>query len=391
MASRSRRRNRAPGRAARAAPNDERYMRMALGLARAQLGLTAPNPAVGCVIVRDGRIVGRGATAAGGRPHAEALALAQAGARASGAAVYVSLEPCAHRGQTPSCAKALVDAGVARVAAGCLDPYPPVRGRGLAILRRAGIDVVAGVCEDECRRMNEGFITRVTRGRPFVTLKLAMTLDGRIAAAGGDSRWISSEESRAIVHRWRREADVVMVGAATVAADNPRLNCRIEGGRDPARVVVDGRLRVSPAANVFHLRSAAPTILATTAANLARARRRYRAGAAGPELDFIGLPAAGGRIDLAALMRELGRRGYARALLEGGAHLAGAALAAGVVDRVAFFAAPKILGAGTPAVAGPDVRRVADAVELAGLRATPVGGDLLIEAEVAPRKGRRSR
>lgn len=366
-------------------------MRMALGLARAQLGLTAPNPAVGCVIVRDGRVVGRGATAAGGRPHAEARALAQAGARARGAAAYVSLEPCAHRGQTPSCAKALVDAGVARVAAGCLDPYPPVRGRGLAILRRAGIEVVAGVCEDECRRMNEGFITRVTRGRPFVTLKLAMTLDGRIAAAGGDSRWISSEESRAIVHRWRREADVVMVGAATVAADNPRLNCRIEGGRDPARVVVDGRLRVSPAANVFHLRSAAPTILATTAANLARARRRYRAGAAGPELDFIGLPAADGQIDLAALMRELGRRGYARALLEGGAHLAGAALAAGVVDRVAFFAAPKILGAGTPAVAGLDVRRVAGAVELASLRATPVGGDLLIEAEVAPRKGRRIR
>lgn len=365
-------------------------MRLALELARAQLGLTTPNPAVGCVIVRGGRIVGRGATAAGGRPHAEALALGAAGARARGATAYVSLEPCAHRGQTPSCARALAAAGVARVVAGCLDPYPPVRGRGLAILRRAGIEVVAGVGESACRRLNEGFIARVTRGLPFVTLKLAMTLDGRIAAAGGDSRWISSEESRALVHRWRREADVVMVGAATVAADDPRLNCRSAGGRDPARLIVDGRLSAPPAARVFHLPSSAPTILATAAENLARARRRYRPDPAGPALELIGLPGAAGKIDLAALMRELARRGYAKVLLEGGAHLAGAALAAGVVDRVAFFVAPKILGCGAPAVSGRALSRIADAIALENPRATPLGGDLLIEAETA-RGARRRR
>ncbi len=368
---------------------DERFMRVAMELARANLGLTTPNPAVGCVIVRGGRMVGRGATAAGGRPHAETVALAAAGARARGATAYVSLEPCAHHGQTPPCAKALAAAGVARVVAGCLDPYPPVRGRGLAILRRAGIEVATGVCESECRRLNEGFIARVTRGRPFVTLKLAMTLDGRIAAPGGDSQWISSEESRALVHRWRREADVVMVGAATVAADDPRLNCRIEGGRDPARLIVDGRLSAPPGAKVFHLPSAAPTMLATTAANLARARRRYRADSDGPALELIGMPAHAGRIDLAALMRELGRRGYGKVLIEGGANLAGAALAAGIVDRVAFFAAPKILGGGAPAVDGLGLRRIADAIRLENPRATPVGGDLLIEAEVAQRRARQ--
>ena len=192
---------------------DRRFMSEAIALGRARLGLTTPNPAVGCVLVRRNRIVGRGATGRGGRPHAEAVALAKAGAKARGATAYVSFEPCAHQGVTPSCARALVAAGVRRVVIGCLDPYPPVRGRGVRIMRTAGIAVTTGVLEDECRRVNEGFITRVTRRRPFAILKLAASLDGRIAAPGGDSRWISSEPSRALVHRWRREADAVMVGA----------------------------------------------------------------------------------------------------------------------------------------------------------------------------------
>jgi len=372
--------------AAPASSADLRFMRKALALARRMLGRTSPNPAVGCVIVRGGRIVGQGATAAGGRPHAEAVALARAGARARGATAYVSLEPCAHQGRTAPCAHALVDAGIRRVVAGCVDPYPPVRGRGVAILRAAGVEVTSGVLEDECRRLNAGFITRVTRGRPFATLKLALSLDGRIAAASGDSQWISSPASRALVHRWRREADAVMVGAGTVIADNPRLTCRMAGGRDPVRVIVDGRLRCSPRARVFVERSVAPALLVTTAANVARARRRY----GGARVEVIGCPPRGAErgseIDLRALMRELGRRGWCNVLVEGGARLAGSALAAGVVDRVAFFVAPIVIGAGTPAVEGLGFARVRDAIALDDLKVRRLGGDLLMEADVATRR-----
>jgi diaminohydroxyphosphoribosylaminopyrimidine deaminase/5-amino-6-(5-phosphoribosylamino)uracil reductase len=357
-------------------------MRKALTLARRMLGRTAPNPAVGCVIVRSGRIVGQGATAAGGRPHAEAVALARAGAKARGASAYVSFEPCAHQGRTPPCARALAEAGVRRVVIGCVDPYPPVRGRGLAILRAANVQVIGGVLENECRRLNQGFISRVTRGRPFATLKLALSIDGRISAASGDSQWISSVASRALVHRWRNEADAVMVGAGTVLADNPRLTCRVAGGRDPVRVIVDGRLRCPPRARVFVERSAAPALLVTTTANVARARRRY----GGARVEVIGCPARGGaEIDLRALMRELGRRGWCNVLIEGGAHLAGSALAARVVDRVAFFTAPIVIGAGTPAIEGLGCARVRNAIALNGLSVRRLGGDLLIEAQVATR------
>ncbi|MBV8362383.1 MAG: bifunctional diaminohydroxyphosphoribosylaminopyrimidine deaminase/5-amino-6-(5-phosphoribosylamino)uracil reductase RibD, partial [Deltaproteobacteria bacterium] len=302
---------------------DERLMRECLVLAQSKLGLTSPNPAVGCVIVREGKVVGRGATAPGGRPHAEPLAIAEAGELARGASAYVSFEPCAHQGQTSPCARALVEAGVTRVVIGCLDPYPPVRGRGVAILNNAGIATTVGVLESECRRMNEGFIARVTRGRPFVILKLAMSLDGRIAAATGDSRWISSQESRRLVHRWRREADVVMVGAATVIADNPRLTCRIEGGRDPVRVIIDQRLRSPANARIFRQRSQAPTILVTSAMKAASVKRRY-----GARVEAIVGEMNGQGIALPEVMREFGRRGWSKVLIEGGAKLAGAALRA---------------------------------------------------------------
>ena len=254
---------------------DARLMEEAIELAESALGFTSPNPAVGCVIVAGGKIIARGATATGGRPHAETVALAKAGARARGATAYVSLEPCAHFGQTPPCANALVEAGIKRVVIGCGDPFPKVRGKGIAILKKAGIEVTLGVEEDECRRINEGFFTRVEKGRPMVTLKLAMTLDGRIATASGDSQWISGEESRALVHRWRRYSDAVMVGAGTVVADNPRLTCRDEGGRDPYRVIIDAKLRSDPRARVFTQRSSASTILVTTPANYKKAHERY--------------------------------------------------------------------------------------------------------------------
>jgi diaminohydroxyphosphoribosylaminopyrimidine deaminase/5-amino-6-(5-phosphoribosylamino)uracil reductase len=373
--------------AAEASAADSHYMRKALALARRMLGRTSPNPAVGCVIARGGRIVGQGATAPGGRPHAEAEALARAGERARGATAYVTFEPCAHRGGTPPCARALVAAGVRRVVIGCVDPYPPVRGRGLKILRAAGIRIVNGVLEDECRDLNRGFITRVTRRRPFATLKLALSLDGRIAAASGDSQWISSAPSRALVHRWRSEADAVMVGAGTVIADDPRLTCRIPGGRDPVRVVIDGRLRVSPRARVFTQRSVAPALLVTTTANVARARRRYGREGAGGRVEVVGCPGRRSEVDLRAAMREFARRGWCNVLIEGGANLAGAALRAGIVDRVAFFAAPILMGTGTPAIEGLGFKRVRDAIALGRLSLRRLGGDLLIQAEIAGRRG----
>ena len=359
-------------------------MREALALARERLGFTTPNPSVGCVIVRGDKVVGRGVTGLGGRPHGEAVALAEAGGRARGATAYVSFEPCAHIGQTPPCAEALVAAGVRRVVIGCVDPDPRVRGRGIAILKRAKIEVTAGVLEAEAMRLNEGFITRVMYGRPLGILKLAESVDGRIAAGGGDSRWISSRDSRELVHRWRRECDAIMVGAGTVIADDPRLTCRAAGGRDPVRVVIDGNLRTSPTARVYRQRSSAVTILVTTPANLARARARFeRRG-----VEVIAVATQDGVIELERLMLEFGHRGWCRVLIEGGAILAGSALSAGIVDRVAFFVAPKIIGAGRSAIDGMKSRSVRDAIALTELSARPIGADWLLEGRVNARKGR---
>jgi diaminohydroxyphosphoribosylaminopyrimidine deaminase / 5-amino-6-(5-phosphoribosylamino)uracil reductase len=355
---------------------DVRFMREALGQAAAVLGRTSPNPAVGCVIVKQGRVIARAATAPGGRPHAEPQAIARAGKHVAGATAYVTFEPCSHFGQTPPCADALIAAGIKRAVIGCLDPYPPVRGRGASRLRRVGIAVDVGVLEHECRQLNEGFITRVTKRRPFVLLKMAMSLDGRIAAprSGG---WISSEQSRALVHRWRNEYDAVMVGAGTVIADNPRLTCRSKNGRDPARIVLDAALRTSPQAQVYRLRSAAPTVLVTIPENQKRAHDRYDRR----KVEIMAVRGDGDGVGIGALMRELGARGCSKVLLEGGAHLAAAALRANVVDRIAFFIAPMIFGAGIPAVEGLRTSRVNDSIKLGGLRVSSVGSDLLVEGE----------
>jgi len=357
---------------------DVRFMRDALDLAAGVLGRTSPNPAVGCVIVKQGRAIARAATAPGGRPHAEPRAIAIAGKRAAGATAYVSFEPCSHFGQTPPCADALIEAGIKRAVIGCLDPYPAVRGRGVAKLRRAGIAVEVGVLEAECRQLNEGFITRVTKRRPFVLLKLAMSLDGRIAAPrpGG---WISSEPSRDLVHRWRNECDAVMVGAGTVIADNPRLTCRLKDGRDPMRIVVDAALRTPPQARVYRLRSNAPTLLVTIPENLKRAQELYR----GRKVEVIAVRGSTEGVDIRALMGELANRGWSKVLLEGGAHLAATALRVKVVDRVAFFIAPMIFGTGVPAVEGLQTPRVNNAIKLTNLRVRQVGSDSLAEAEPA--------
>jgi diaminohydroxyphosphoribosylaminopyrimidine deaminase/5-amino-6-(5-phosphoribosylamino)uracil reductase len=358
---------------------DSRLMEEALALAESALGFSSPNPAVGCVIVAGDKIVGRGATATGGRPHAEAVALAKAGAKARGATAYVSLEPCAHFGQTPPCANALVDAGIKRVVIGCGDPFPKVRGKGIAILRKAGIAVTLGVMEDECRRTNEGFFTRVDKGRPMLTLKLAMTLDGRIATASGDSQWVSGEESRALVHRWRRYSDAVMVGAGTVIADNPRLTCREDGGRDPYRVIIDAKLRCDPRSRVFTERSSASSILVTSPANYAAAQERYGS----EKTEVLAMKTIRDEIALAPLLHEFGQRGWNRIMLEGGAHLAASALRQRVVDRMAFFVAPKILGGGLSAIEGLGFLKMKDSIGLDDLEVWQIGNDLLVEARVA--------
>ncbi len=358
--------------------HDSRLMEEAIALAESALGFTSPNPAVGCVIVAGGKIVARGATAVGGRPHAEAIALAKAGARARGATAYVSLEPCAHFGVTPPCANALVDAGIKRAVIGCGDPFPKVRGKGIAILRKAGIAVTLGVLEDECRLINEGFFTRVEKGRPMVTLKLAMTLDGRIAAASGDSQWISGDESRALVHRWRRYSDAVMVGAGTVVADNPRLTCRDDGGRDPYRVILDAKLRCDPRSRVFTERSTASTILVTTPAKYRLAHERYGSN----HTEVLAAKTLGDEIALAPLLTEFGQRGWNRVMIEGGAHLAASALRQKVVDRLALFVAPKIFGGGLSAIEGLRFLKVKDSISLDDLEVWQIGKDLLIEARV---------
>ena len=321
---------------------DVEHMRAALALARRGLGSTWPNPSVGCVLVREGRVVGRGTTAPGGRPHAERVALDMAGEAARGATAYVTLEPCSHHGKTPPCADALVEAGVSRVVVACGDPYPAVNGRGIARLRAAGIEVVTGVLEAEAREQQLGFLTRVALGRPMVTLKLASTLDGRIATGTGESQWITGPAARRAAHALRGEHDAVMVGAGTVRSDDPALTCRIAGFRrgTDLRVVVDTQLRTPVTSRVVASARAVPTwVLHRPGADEDRGRALRDAG-----VRLIEVPAVDAGVDMAAALTELGQAGLTRVLVEGGAQLAGSLLRAGLVDRVAWFHAPAVMG-----------------------------------------------
>jgi len=360
---------------------DAGFMARALGLAARGLGLTSPNPTVGAVLVRDGVVVGEGFHERAGAPHAEAVALGQAGPAARGATCYVTLEPCAHHGRTPPCADALVAAGVARVVAAGPDPNPRVDGRGLARLRAAGIDVVVGVGEAEARALNRAFFTFVTAGRPHVTLKSAMTLDGRIAAWDGTSRWITGEAARAEGHRLRFLADAVLVGIGTVLRDDPALTVRLPGAppKEPYRVVADSRLRMPPDAQVLRAGDPSRTIVAGTAP----APRRRAATLRERGARVLELPGEGRRVDLRALLRALADLDVVAVLAEGGAELGAGLLDAGLVDRVAFFVAPRLLGGRTaPGPLGGVGRSLKDALGVTGLSYRMVGEDLLIEGDV---------
>jgi diaminohydroxyphosphoribosylaminopyrimidine deaminase/5-amino-6-(5-phosphoribosylamino)uracil reductase len=353
----------------------EKMMRRALSLARKGVGKTGPNPAVGCVIVKNGIVIGEGWHRKAGTPHAEIHALAMAGDSARGGDVYVTLEPCSHVGKTPPCADALIKAGVGRVFAGMVDPNPRVSGTGLERLKSAGIPAVAGILEEDCRGVNEPFIKHVTTGLPFVLLKSALTMDGRSATAGGDSRWITNEKSRRFVHRLRSQVDAIMVGVGTVIADDPELTCRIPGGRDPMRVVVDSMLRIPPAARLFRLDSCAKTVVATISNQKEKIDAIWELGA-----EVLICREKDGRVDLQDMLARLGLMNIQSLLLEGGSTLAGEALRQDLIDKVMLFYAPKLVGGDGPGLfAGMGAERMEDAIRLTRVRIRRFAEDIMIE------------
>ncbi len=357
--------------------DDELYIDEAFSLAELGRGHTHPNPLVGAVLVRDGHRVGRGAHHGPGEPHAEAVALREAGERARGATLYCTLEPCSHHGQTPPCAEALVKAGIERAVIAVADPNPLVAGRGLARLREAGIGVelLGDPWEGLARRQNAAFFKYHTTGLPLVTYKAAITLDGKVAGARGDARWISCLDSRRLVHRWRATSDVVMVGAGTMRRDDPELTVRLAEGRNPVRVIVT-RSGILPAgARVLATAHATPTIVIAEAAEEGSKRLLETRGA-----ELIEVGPNGLREGLA----ELAKRGLLDILCEGGPGLAGSLLGDGLIDRVRLFVAPLIVGRGAPDLfAAPAVDAVSEAWRLADVEWQRICDDLLITGTLA--------
>ncbi len=351
-------------------------MRAALALARRGLGACWPNPSVGCVIVRGGRVVGRAVTSPGGRPHGETNALAMAGLAASGATAYVTLEPCCHHGRTPPCTDALIAAGIARVVIASRDVDPRVNGAGAARLRAAGIEVMEGVLTAEADEINAGFFSRVRAGRPLVTLKLASTLDGRIATHAGESQWITGPDARRAGHAMRGRHDAILAGIGTVLADNPELTCRIPGMRAVplVRVVADSHLRTPLTHKLVATARTTPTwIITRNGADHARRRALSDLG-----VTLLDVPAGPAGVDLKRALEALAERGITRLLVEGGGRLAGSLLRAGLVDHLAWFHAPAIMGGdGLPAAAAFGVERLADMPRFVRHTTIPLGPDLL--------------
>ncbi len=364
---------------------DSQFMKRALRLARR--GRTSPNPMVGAVVVRDGRVVGEGFHPKAGEPHAEVFALRSAGDLARGADLYVTLEPCCHEGKTGPCTEAVIGAGIRKVCAAMVDPYPEVAGKGIERLREAGVEVEVGLLESEARELNRGFIKCVTCGRPFVLWKAAMTLDGKIATRTGDSRWVSGEASRARVHRLRAQSDAIMVGIGTVLADDPSLTVRTnrQGARDarnahnqPIRIVVDSEGRVPADAKVLNGEAATIVVTKRTAPE-ANLDKLWSAG-----VRVLGVKDIDGRIDLGYLLGELGKMGVQNVLLEGGGELAASMIAAGLVDRGLIFVAPKIAGgrdAKSP-VEGDGIELMADALATSKPKVRRFGDDVALEFDL---------
>ena len=357
-----------------ATADDHRWMARALELAERGLFTTTPNPRVGCVIVRDGRCVGEGWHVRAGEPHAEVHALAMAGEAARGATAYVTLEPCSHHGRTPPCAEALVRAGVGRVVAAMEDPNPLVAGRGLARLREAGIATLSGVLEAEARELNLGFVSRMTRGRPWLRLKAAATLDGKTALENGVSQWITGDDARRDAHRWRARSCAVLTGIGTVRDDDPQLNVRaIPTERQPLRIVVDARLDTPLNAKLL---DGGPVLIAAATDDPARIAALRHRGA-----EVVVLPNQGGKVDLPALLAELGRRGINEVLAESGFKLNGSLLREGCVDELVLYLAPSLVGDAARGLFNlPALSSLADKRQLAFRDVRMVGRDLRIVA-----------
>lgn len=355
----------------------EEYMAHALKLAKQGRGRTSPNPVVGAVIVKDGSMIGEGWHKKCGENHAEINAFENAAERGndvSGADMYVSLEPCSHYGRTPPCAKAIIEKKIKKVYVGMLDPNPLVAGRGIGMMRDAGIQVETGVLEQECLHINEIFIKFITTKKPFVVMKTAMTLDGKIAAYTGDSKWVSGEVSRNLVQQMRNSLTGIMVGIGTVLSDDPQLTCRLEHGRDPIRIIVDSHLRIPLDAKVLQDENC--ILAATTECDREKMDRLKEKG-----ISILLTEQKDGKVNLTELMEQLGEQGIDSILLEGGGGLNEAALKAGIVDRVVSFIAPKLIGgmdAKTP-VEGEGFAKMSQAICLENVEVRSIGGDVLIQ------------
>ena len=364
--------------------NDEMYMRRALELALMAEGDTSPNPMVGCVIVdEDGEIVGEGYHHKAGEPHAEVNALAEAKENARGATAYVTLEPCSHYGRTGPCCVALAKAGIKRVVVACLDPNPQVAGQGIEYLRLQNIEVEVGVCEEEAKRLNERFFTWITQGRPFITLKYAMTLDGKIASYIGDSKWITGEEARTFAHRLRKQHDAILVGIGTILEDDSELTTRMVKGKNPVRIVLDTNLKISLMAAV--LNPAADTIIVTS---LDSDEVKGEAIASLPNVELIRLPLFDEKIPLPLVIEELAKRNITSLLVEGGSEVLGSFKDIGLADRVYAFIAPKIVGgsgAVTP-IGGEGSDLISEGWQLEQVEYKLFGQDLMITGLVPQSK-----
>lgn len=362
--------------------NKEEYMRLAIRLAKKARGRTSPNPLVGALVVKEGEVVGKGFHQKAGEPHAEINAINNAGGKARGGELYINLEPCNHYGRTPPCTKTIIDSGIKRVFVGMEDPNEVVAGRGIQCLKDNGIYVQTGILIEECQRLNETYIKYITEKRPFVILKSAASLDGKIATRVGDTRWITNEKSRAFLHRLRDEVDGILVGIGTIMADDPELTARLNGrkGKDPVRIVVDSKLRIMPQSKVLNPESEAGTIIATT--ELAPKERIKKLEELGARVLIV--RSKDNRVDLMELMYELGKLEITSLIIEGGAEINASSLDSGIVDKVLFFYAPKIIGGADALgmVGGKGVEKLNDAVNLKNIRVRRLGDDILVEGYV---------
>lgn len=356
---------------------NEEYMKLAIEMAKKGAGVVNPNPMVGAVIVKEGRVIGQGYHKHYGSNHAEVNAFENVCENPEGGSIYVTLEPCSHYGKTPPCVDKIIENKIAKVVIGALDPNPIVKGRGIKALKEAGIEVVTGVLEEECKQLNEVFMKYIIDKKPFVVLKTAMTLDGKIATESGESKWITSEKARQEVHKLRNKLASIMVGVDTVIKDNPELTCRLDGGRNPIRIIVDSKLRIPMDAKVV-VDNLAHTIIATTEfADKDKILSLEKLG-----VKVLIIKSKNERVDLQSLMIKLGELNIDSVFLEGGSTLNFSALEENIVDKMQVYISPKIIGgekSKTP-VGGKGIKKISDAIMLENMRVRYIGTDLLIEA-----------